>query len=87
MDSYDTSDNTGMEVEDLDIVDVTNEDSTTAATTEDSNSEGVSEGFDDNSNSEEVLSDIAYDEFHRCLLDITGEPTEEKVQDCLGSRM
>ena len=85
MDSFDTSDNTGMEVEDLDIVDVTNEDSTTAATTEDSNSEGVSEGFDDNSNSEEVLSDIAYDEFHRCLLDITGEPTEEKVQDCLGS--
>ena len=34
-----------------------------AATTEDSNSEGVSEGFDDNSNSEEVLSDVAYDVF------------------------
>ena len=29
MDSFDTSDNTGMEVEDFDIVDVTNEDSTT----------------------------------------------------------
>ena len=31
MDNFDTSDNTGMEVEDLDIVDVTNEDSTTGS--------------------------------------------------------
>jgi hypothetical protein len=60
-----------------------NEDGVTA--TEDSGQEEGPEDGDNNSNTEEDSSHIAYKELQRCLSNIEGEPTEHQVQDCIES--
>lgn len=86
MDSSQVSDDTSSEVEDAAVdaaIDSPNEDSTTAIM-EDGYKEAPAEASIDNTDSEEVLSDVAYEEFQNCLMSMDGEPTEQKVQDCLG---
>lgn len=78
----DTSPNTGLDSSGT--TDDTEEVEEEAADDEDRNTATITQS-NDNRDVEEDSSQVAYEEFQGCLSSISGEPTEQEVQDCLES--